>query len=385
MRVLFVADCPLPSSQTASHLAAEIAQGIIDAGQECDIVCPAGESISGVSFQGYYDMNAPVTVHRIGSSPEAINSLFFRYRYLADLTSFLAEHGAEYDVLYTLSSLALPALVQSGRPTIMEVMTLPPRGHKKFFHHLKQCLRVVAGTHALRTVLLDAGLTTTPIVVEGGAINARRFSGVSDDASLRLTYGISESVPVVGFVGPFNRPLAIAALSFALDGLALLAERGLEFSILAIGASDEDTRRLEASTLPSLRGKLLFTGLLPYCSVPRSLSLCSVGVIAASSKRIVHTFRDSIPLAAYEWMAAGIPVLLPDTSPMRDQFTDRSAAFYRVGDRESLAQAVRDMLVDNNASLERAKNAVADVSVLLWQTRMSRILGIFEGAREATL
>lgn len=383
MRILFVTDSPLPATCTASHLTAEMTQGSIDSGHEVEIVCPVGEPIAGVSFQGYYDMATPVEVHRIGAAQHTtMSSLFARSTYRSALASFLAERGHTYDILYSLSPVVLPVLIQSGRPVIMEVWTLPARGHKKFIQLLGRCRCVIAATHALRSVLVDAGLTTTPIAVEGGAINLRRCTPALDIAPLRARYDIVSELPTVGFVGPFDREASVAAFSFAMQSMSLLAERGLEFQILAIGGPEKGVSRLQSSFPPALRDKTRFTGAVPYTAVSQVLSLCSAGIIAAPSRRTVHSLRDSVPLSAYEWMAAGVPVLVPDTAPMREQFTERSVAFYNAGDTESLAQVLRDALVSSDTSRERALNALSDVSSLQWQPRMSRILGTLNCPKE---
>jgi glycosyltransferase involved in cell wall biosynthesis len=180
-------------------------------------------------------------------------------------------------------------------------------------------------------------------------MNCPALTETTPDERLRTELGLSPEDRLVlyqGVLGP-GRGLTSLVRSAALydDGIRLvIVGRGPHESKLRLSATSED-----------LRGRVFFTGMVPYDELPPLTAEADLGVL------ILDPVNRSKELASankiFEYMAAGIPVLATDF-PENRRILDGSDAGWLVSGRDapSIARAVNGIFAEPDEMRRRGEN-----------------------------
>jgi glycosyltransferase involved in cell wall biosynthesis len=136
--------------------------------------------------------------------------------------------------------------------------------------------------------------------------------------------------PIVGFVGGLSEWVD-------LDLVAFLARHRPEWTFVMVGPIGIDTAGVEA--LPNVR----LLGPRPYAELPAYLAAMDVGLIPF--KRNAVTFHAD-PIKAYEYLAAGLPVIATDMPALR-----------RLSDVVSLAESPQEFVDGIQAAVNAGREA----------------------------
>ena len=136
-------------------------------------------------------------------------------------------------------------------------------------------------------------------------------------------------------------------------------EAGHNLQMTLIGDGPE---RAAAESLAARRpGRFRFLGAIPYAQIPVELAKADLGVAPFTTAphpalRAAGFFWS--PLKIYEYMAAGLPVVTTDISPLRTVIRDgMEGALYPEGDVAALAAAIARVLEDPAAARAMGRRA----------------------------
>jgi glycosyltransferase involved in cell wall biosynthesis len=160
---------------------------------------------------------------------------------------------------------------------------------------------------------------------------------------------------------------AVARLTDEIDGLRLEID-GEGDSLPAIRAQ---AQRLGIEDRLRLSGRYL-----PHAEVLARVASAQVGVIPNLPTRL-NTFALSSKL--FEYVALGVPVVCADLPTMVEHFTEDEVLFFRAGDSQSLADALREVARDPVAAAARAQAALARYrETYSWAANATRYARVLE-------
>jgi len=301
---------------------------------------------------------------------------------------------------YNFAGAGVALAQRRGIPALLEVnapMVDPPGSRKdRLDRLLGQPLRrwAVQQGRWSRRIVTPLATTVPPGVprdrielVNWGANVDRFHPGLRTEqaaavVALRAEYSIPTGATVAAFVGSFRA--WHGAERFVRAALTLIPQQP-DLYFLAVGGGPElaPVRALAVGLGADAR-RLIFTGPQPPERVPLLLALADIGVApfvpAAYAPLRTFGFYWS-PLKVFEYMAMGLPVILPAIAPLDTIVRDgQEGLLYPEGDDAALTAAIRRLV--NAADLRAALGTAARARVVAhysWAAHCAQLETILEG------
>ena len=232
---------------------------------------------------------------------------------------------------------------------IMEVHRIP-RGRLR-----RMLLRAACGgAHAV--VAISEGLVADlgamgigDVTVVPDAFDADGFDALPDRAAARRSVGPEDGRPLVVYAGHL----------FDWKGADVLAEAsailGQQAHVRILGGLAEDVERLRSQA--RLQGwPCEIAGHVDPRSIPMHLRAADIAVLPNMPGPRISTHHTS-PLKAFEYVAAGVPVVASDLPALREVLGEDGALFVTPGHAGALAHGIQAALADRSAAAVRAEAA----------------------------
>jgi len=319
-----------------------------------------------------------------------------RWQVVCDYSRILQKQG--HQVLMLLND-ALPADLP-GIPAGIEVQRVRSHGHYDWLAAWRLARRLrgrqpaIAVAHCSRSVaLLKRALgKTAPVLAVTHSTKVRRL--LKADAVIALTDALREKIkadpagsrlpvyvvpnyvdlpseecrqphplqqpPVIGAVGRFDW---VKGFDVFIDALGQLAEQGVAFQAMLVGAGEEEAHLREQIQALGLADRIELTGWIAPEAVNTFLSGLDLLCVPARS--------DAFGLTPLQGAAAGVPMVLSTASGHIAMFAKGTEAlFFDVDDVAALAGQVQQFLGDSAlqkrlpaAAFERATRCYSEAAV----------------------
>jgi glycosyltransferase involved in cell wall biosynthesis len=200
------------------------------------------------------------------------------------------------------------------------------------------------------------------LLIAPTGVDIELFPDEPDDGGLRRELGLEDDF-VVGWVGSFRR---FHALEQAIDAVARIDDAAL----LLVGDGPEQARIRRLARARGVKAK--FTGTVPHHELPRYLAAMDTALLLAAPGQVFHYS----PLKLPEYLAAGLPVVVPRVSQLADRLTDGvDAVFVPAGDSQALGSVLQELRDDPvwRKRLSVAARASAEAR-WSWDHEIERIL-----------
>lgn len=229
------------------------------------------------------------------------------------------------------------------------------------------CDRLIVVSSALKTHFVKlVPSAEQKVMVVPNAVRSEVKNISSTRASMRESLGISENEITIGFVGSI----------FPYHGVDLLIESFAEvitttplLKLLIVGDGSILPALKEIAAQKGIQSKIIFTGNVPHDKVNEYLSAMDIAVMVKSN-------WYGSPVKIFEYGAAALPMLCPDTIPVRDVITDGEDALLVSPEKTSVVRALQKLLIDKKSRDEmgqRFHNKVLKKHT--WTINVRRILG----------
>jgi glycosyltransferase involved in cell wall biosynthesis len=378
LKILYIAQgIPVPGTLGGSTHTLEVARGLTARGHTLHVV-----ACSRTGWGGLGAFARPVTTRYAG----------FHLHYLdipkslsltATPTLLRLARALRPDVImeryYNFAGGGVWAARRLNLPTILEVNALivdPPTVFKRRLDErlggpmrrwaITQCRwadRIVTPLHTtVPPEIPRAKIVELPwgAAVDRFQIADCRLQIANCDGQIQNPKSKIQNPATVVFLGSFRS--WHGALDFVRAGALLLAEgRECRFMLIGDGPERAAAERLAAAW----PGRFHFTGAVAYDAVPQLLAGAAIGVapFTTAPHPALHAagFFWS-PLKIYEYMAAGLPVVTADISPLNRVIRDgQDGVLFREGDLADLARAIARLLDAPDAAREMGRRARARV------------------------
>jgi glycosyltransferase involved in cell wall biosynthesis len=221
---------------------------------------------------------------------------------------------------------------------------------------------VACGSEAVVEQVLRIGVPETRVLLTPTGVDLDLFAEPPDRAVLRRRLGLDGRF-VVGWVGSFRR---FHALEQAVQATATVPGA----TLLLVGDGPERARIERLAR--SLDVAATFTGTVPHHELPAYLAAMDAAVILAKREAQFHYS----PLKLAEYLAAGLPVVVPATGQPAERLTDGVDAILVPPDDVAALGAVLRRLHDDpeeRARLGKAARAAAEAE-WSWDDQVRRVI-----------
>lgn len=195
---------------------------------------------------------------------------------------------------------------------------------------------VIAGTEAVKSVLLRGGVAEDRIEVVPAGVDFSRFTSLKPDDFLRRELGLGPDDFLVGAVLPLEDERGQKAL---LEAAAIAAGQAPRIKFVVLGEGSLRLDAVEGEGVPDMDGVRYFLG-----SRGRTPQ-----ILASLNMFVVFSHLDGLGGFLVEAMAAGLPVAAADVGTARELITHReSGLLVPPRGAKALADAVLKVLFDRN-------------------------------------
>jgi glycosyltransferase involved in cell wall biosynthesis len=171
----------------------------------------------------------------------------------------------------------------------------------------------------------------------------------------------------IAYVGALDPHKGVGNLVKVLDRLPMQAR------LLIFGNGKQIKRIQEIASHVGVLDRVDFAGYIPPERLPHHLARCRAGAVP-----LVDCFYNRMvtsPMKIFEYLASGVPPILPDFPAFREIFTDSSpVVFFKPGDDESLAAAIGELFHDDATFRRRHLAALAQATKWTWKDRAGKII-----------
>ena len=237
---------------------------------------------------------------------------------------------------------------------------------------------VIVVTQGIEDYLINHGVDKNKVwVIENGA-NTELFKPIRDNnilKGLKNRLHITDDENVVVFVGnlaPWQ------GVEYLLRAVPLIVEENpkTKFLIVGDGMMKEELESLTKEL--NIRHDVIFTGTVPYESVPEYMNLSDVCVAP-----FIRTRNESMglsPLKIYEYLACGTPVVASDIKGVGDLLESSNSGIPVIPDNPNeLAKAIIKLLNDKQLREQMGKNGrEMVVSNYSWENTAKKTMEVLE-------
>jgi glycosyltransferase involved in cell wall biosynthesis len=392
-RLVYVANARLPTEKAHGHAIVKMCEAYAEAGVEVELWHPyraQGDARLGkMTVFDYYGVPETFRVRSLRNIDVIPAERWFPRRlfpYLAGAqdvlwTCYAAQRARRSPpaLYHTRDLFAAYWLTQAGLSVILEVHIPPAGTGRRLIRTLarRPNLRgVIALTEGNRDALLSLDVPERKMLVLGSCVDTRSYRALPRPDECRDLLGLPDDRQIIGYVGRFQTLGKEKGLPVLLSAFGRLRKQhGLAPLLLGVGGPmDVVPRYIEAGVAAGAHpDDLLFVDRVESEDVPMWIHACDVGVIP--SPRSEFFARHSSPLKAFEFMAAGVPLVASDLPALRESLThDRNAWLVEPENPEALAAGLALLLGDAEVRGRLRAQAERDVTQHTWRHRADTIM-----------
>jgi glycosyltransferase involved in cell wall biosynthesis len=326
-----------------------------------------------------------------------------KIRYIMQLPKLVMKH--QFDIIYTRNILrgVIGILIKKvwKSELVLEVNGISldewrlveeqsiteKKGHRnaqiKFLGYLeifviRKADAVIIVTQGIEDYLINHGVDKNKVwVIENGA-NTELFKPIRDNnilKGLKNRLHITDDENVVVFVGnlaPWQ------GVEYLLRAVPLIVEENPKTKFLIVGDGIMKEKLESLTKELNIRCDVIFTGTVPYESVPEYMNLSDVCVAP-----FIRTRNESMglsPLKIYEYLACGTPVVASDIKGVGDLLESSNSGIPVIPDNPNeLAKAIIKLLNDKQLREQMGKNGrEMVVSNYSWENTAKKTIEVFE-------
>jgi glycosyltransferase involved in cell wall biosynthesis len=371
VHIACLATSRIPSRSANSIRVVKVCQAMVRLGHQVDLWTPGPPPApSWAELRRTYDVRTEFGLHRLGSWAP-LRRWDFSVRAVRDSMRLRP------DLWYVWPYQAAAALSQLGRPTVFEMHDRPAgvAGPVLFrlFLRGRGARRLLVITDALRAWLearYARPLRPPFTVITPSGVDLESYKGLPSPPEARARLGWSEAF-VAGYTGhlyPGRGLELMAALARRMPSVVFVWAGGEPESVGAWAA------RLEQEGTHNVR----LLGFVSQPDLPLVHAACDVllmpyeRAIAVSSGGDTAAFAS--PMKAFEYLAAGRPILASDLPVFREVLNDSNAVLLDPESVDAWESALKDLAADEGWRRARGAAAARDAERYSWLERTRRAL-----------
>lgn len=371
MRVACIATSRIPSLSANSIRVMKVGQALTRLGHEVCLWVPAsGPEASWDGLAQHYGLKARFEMRRMMAWPP-LRRWDFGLRAVRDSVRWRP------DLWYAWPYQAAAALSQLGRPTILEVHDRPAGAAGPMLFRLflrgAGARRLLVITEALRSWLEDryrSALRPPFTLVTPSGVDLESYEGLPAPAEARERLGWPQRF-TVSYTGHLYE-------GRGLDLMVELARRRPQVAFVWAGGEPEAVRSWKERLSQSHVNNIRLLGFVPQTELPMvhaasdALLMPYARAIAVSSGGDTAAFAS--PMKAFEYLAAGRPILSSDLPVLREVLNEANAVLLDPQSVDAWEAALTRLVADEPRRLRLGEAARREAARYTWLERTRRAL-----------
>jgi glycosyltransferase involved in cell wall biosynthesis len=399
-RILFVANARLPTEKAHGHAIVKMCEAYARIGLDVELWYPRrrqpSDRLRDATVFDYYDVpesfrtRALPNVDVVAAESWLPRRLFRELARAHDLVWAwsVARRAARerFDIHHTRNAAVALCLARAGLPTVLETHSPPAGARRRLIRRVAQLPHLqlaIALTDACRQSLLALGVPDDKIIVLGSCVDLSSYADLPSVDECRDELGLPRNRLIVGYVGRFQTVGMEKGIPTLVQAIGRLrVEHGIDPVLVCVGGPMDPVPRYlaiaAAARIPS--EDLHLVDHVASSDVPKWIRATDVGVIPFPSSPSRFA-RFASPLKAFEFQAAGVPILASDLPSMREALTHgENAWLVEPDDPDALAAGLARLLTDEQLRTTLGARGRLAVTEHTWVRRAERIRARFGGS-----
>lgn len=357
MKVLYVANCRLPTERAHGIQIMETAAAMVRAGLEVVLAVPDRYStVTGDPF-AYYGISERFPIVRVPviDKPEWARRRG-RFAFWITEKTFLWSvrryaRRTRPDIIFSRDPYAARMLARARHKVFFEMHD--PAGSRRLYRDLfRRVAGVVTTNQNKKDEIVSAfGVPAARVLVAPNGFDPARFHPM---------LGTEATGPTVVYTGHLFGWKGT-------DTLVAAARVMPDVQFILVGGTSNDQERLR----PSLPSNVRLVPHVPHIEVPSYLAAARVLVLPNSAKEDISRTATS-PIKLFEYLATGRPIVASDLPSIREIVDERIVVLVKPDDSTALAEGIRRALAEPGNAEERKRIAQS----FTWDAR-ARSIGAF--------
>lgn len=395
MKILFLAlDVNIKSKTGDAVHVRELAYSLAKIGNEVSLIAPHTDDGS----EELTPLRNQSNIHIYFNKPKRHFRTLYTIRYCRKIaqnqaSEIVYERRFSPKIGYSLNKLLkMPFVVEINglKDKEMELQNIktksgliPKKLRRKIWRHLfSSAKKVVVVSHGLKKALSEEyGLDSEKITVINNGANTDLFKPL-DGVKCREELGLNPNYRYVGFVGNLV-PWQGVEQFIKLAPMVIDTIPNIRF--IVVGGGILKSQLEKSAEEMGLRDKIIFTGFVPYESVPKYINSFEICVAPFSGiERNVRYSFSAIKL--YEYMACGKPVVTTDVVGIKKEITELALGkLVKADDLEGLTSAIVELLKNPGLQKDVGTRAMAWVAKEhSWEKVAKRVSGVCKNVLATT-
>jgi len=376
MRLIYLTNVRLPTEKAHGKQIIENCAALVGAGADVELVIPKRINRIRAAPFVFYNISARFPVKKIfcldlmGLPVFKLISFFvLNLTFGFSACVYLVFRRKKIDVIYT-RDVSIAFLGSFFRPTYCEIHNLPHLLNFSFFYKaaLKRAAGIIVISRGLEEDLIKNGVSKKKILVAPDGVDLAKYDISVNQGEARQKLGLGPKKKIAVYTGHL----------YGWKGADLLAETawfvGPSIDIYLVGGTAEDVEKFKKKYHFS---NLHIVGHRPEAEIPFWLKAADVLVLPNKSGERISSHYTS-PLKLFEYMASGTPIVAADLPSVREVLSDEEAVFFQADNSSSLAEKIKETLVNKEKLKQKGGKAKTKVQEFTWRKRAIIILEFFK-------
>jgi len=399
MRIIYLTSSRLPTEKAYGYQIVKECETLADAGASVQLFSPAlaQKQARAMEVSGSFDLFAYYQVRRnFGYAPLPVALWLDPFwtetswlwaaakmvAYAMGIESLLRQHlDAGPDILWTQDLLVAATLLRRMRGRMWNVVYeshgVPQGPLRQLLPRLNRALAIVATTRGIQNYLTALGVEAKRIMLAPNAVDLDRFHIGLSRSECRQRLGLPLDRKIVGYIGKFRTYDIEKGIPELVRSMGVLVHSIDPPPILLCvgGPLDRVSSYLEIGAASGVAPELMrFEDFRPRAEVALWMKACDVCTIPFPST-VEHFAKYASPMKAFEYMAAGVPIVATDIPALSEILTRGvTAELVSSLDPNTLAAGILRVLEDAEYSQGLAARAFEVVRENSWERRATRML-----------
>ncbi len=229
--------------------------------------------------------------------------------------------------------------------------------------------KIICVNHAQRDVLVRRGVSLDKLLVSLNVPDHNRFNSKKMKTHNKVRDGCFRLI----YHGTIEKRLGI---DLAIEAVGRLAHEisNLEFHIWGKSGGDLDSLARLSKEL-GIEDKIhLIRGGIPFETLPLELRDMDLGIIG-NRKNIATEIM--LPVKMLEYVAIGIPVVVPRLKAIEQYFSDDMVCYFEPENVDSMASAILKLYQDKSLRREQAEKAKAFLAQYGWEKHQVDLINLY--------
>lgn len=284
-------------------------------------------------------------------------------------------------IMWTQDLLVAAMLLRGEAPRswrlVYECHGVPMRSFRFLLRRLNRASAIVVTTRGIKDYLAASGVDIGRMIIAPNAVDLDRFHVGITRAECRQRLGLPLDRKIVGYIGKFRTYEMEKGIPELIRSMGVLVHSIDPPPILLCvgGPLDRVSSYLEIGAANGVAPELMrFEDFRPREEVPLWMKACDVCTIPSPGS-VEFFAKYASPMKAFEYMAAGVPIVASDIPALAEILTNGlTAVLVAPTGPEALAGGILQILNDPTLGSALAARALAGVKGNSWEARAARII-----------